>query len=110
MTARQLALLKYAIERYQAAYVDDSDESAVKDVPHASLAQSTAEPWGDDHCGITFVLRDAQARVVAEGRVGLDRANRRHLRWWLDADGDGRNRTIPDLFRALRRGRATYLA
>jgi len=77
------ALLAYAVERFNETCVNDGPDALLADVPRASFAQSTAAPWGGDPAnGITFHLHDAQGRPLTEGRVGLDSANRRHLRWW----------------------------
>jgi len=63
--------------------VNDGPDALLADVPRASFAQSTAAPWGGDPTnGITFHLHDSQERPLTEGRVGLDSAYRRHLRWW----------------------------
>lgn len=84
-----LDLLKYAIDCFVRQYVIGTTED--DSVPRPSLAQSTSEPRRP---GIAFKLRDVQARLVAEGRVQIDSAGRRRLRWWLSGPVD----TIPDLF------------
>ena len=100
MTTRRpthFELLQYAVKSFDRCYVNDGDDAKLQDVPRASLAQSTSEPRGN--VGINFYLRDEGARLLAEGRVELDGANRRHLRFWMTPGGG----TVPDMLAAIDR-------
>jgi hypothetical protein len=71
-------LLIYAVQAYNRTHVNDGPDALLQDVPRASLAHSKAT---SRHPGVSFKLCDAQGRLLADGRVDIDRAGRRWLRF-----------------------------